>query len=241
MSFDNSRDGTLAGPSSAAVRRAAFWRRHPVAAMLAALFLLPVVVLLLYRVLPVPLTPLMVIRLVEGEGLSRHWVAYDRLSPNLRRAAIASEDAKFCWHHGFDWQAIEAAWREDQEGRRLRGGSTISQQTAKNLFLWPGGGYLRKAGEVYPTALMELLWPKRRILQTYLNIIEMGPGIYGAEAASETYFHRPAAALSAYQAALLIAVLPNPRRWSPAHPTPYIRARAATIMARMGDAPADCP
>jgi monofunctional glycosyltransferase len=199
---------------------------------------LPVLVLA-YRFLPVPLTPLMVLRQLQGEGLAKQWVDYKELSSQLRRAVIASEDARFCAHHGFDWTEMDAAWSDFQSGERLRGASTITQQTAKNLFLWPGG-WLRKIIEVYPTVLLELLWPKRRILETYLNIVEWGPGIYGAETASRTYFGRPARLLTAPEAALLAAVLPNPRRWSPAKPTEYIRSRAATIQARMSAAPADC-
>lgn len=195
--------------------------------------------ILAYRFAPVPLTPLMVLRSIEGEGLDKQWVDYAQLSPTLRRAVIASEDARFCTHHGFDWTEIDAALSDYEAGERLRGASTITQQTAKNIFLWPGG-WLRKVLEVYPTVLLELLWPKRRILETYLNIVEWGPGIYGAEAASRAYFGRPARLLTAPEAALLAAVLPNPRRWSPAKPTEYIRSRAATILARMNAAPADC-
>jgi monofunctional glycosyltransferase len=194
---------------------------------------------LAYRFLPVPLTPLMVLREIEGEALAKRWVDYDELSPQLRRAVIASEDARFCTHYGFDWTEIEASWSDYQSGERLRGASTITQQTAKNLFLWPGG-WPRKIVEIYPTVLLELLWPKRRILETYLNIVEWGPGIYGAEAASRAYFGRSARLLTASEAALMAAVLPNPRRWSPARPTEYIRSRAATIEARMSAAPPDC-
>ena len=205
---------------------------------LALLIALPVLILV-YRFVPAPLTPLMVLRSIEGEGLDKQWVDYEQLSPTLRRAVIASEDARFCTHHGFDWTEIDAALSDYQAGERLRGASTITQQTAKNLFLWPGG-WLRKIVEIYPTMLLELLWPKRRILETYLNIVEWGPGLYGAEAASRDYFGRPARLLTAPEAALMAAVLPNPRRWSPAKPTEYIRSRAATILARMGAAPADC-
>jgi monofunctional glycosyltransferase len=195
----------------------------------------------LYRFVPVPLTPLMVLRWIEGEGLEKQWVDYDQLSPNLRRAVIASEDARFCQHHGFDFDAIGDAWDGYEAGGRLRGASTITQQTAKNLVLWPGGDWLRKIVEIYPTVLLELLWPKQRILETCLNIVEWGHGIYGAEAASRFYFDRSARTLTASEAALMAAVLPNPRRWSPARPTGYIRSRAATILARMGAAPRDCP
>jgi monofunctional glycosyltransferase len=224
--------------------------RHsaPVTMRKVAIVLLRVAIVLLiavpalvlaYRFLPVPLTPLMVLRLLQGEGLAKRWVDYEELSPQLRRAVVASEDARFCTHYGFDWTEIEASWSDYQSGERLRGASTITQQTAKNLFLWPGG-WLRKIVEIYPTVLLELLWPKRRILEIYLNIVEWGPGIYGAEAASRAYFGRSARLLTTSEAALMAAVLPNPRRWSPARPTEYIRSRAATIEARMSAAPADC-
>jgi monofunctional biosynthetic peptidoglycan transglycosylase len=205
-----------------------------------SLALIMAAIILVYRFVPVPLTPLMVVRWVAGEGLDKQWVAYDELSPNLRRAVIASEDARFCQHHGFDFGAIEEAWEEHEAGERLRGGSTITQQTAKNLFLLPDQSWLRKIVEIYPTVLLELLWPKRRILETYLNIIEWGPGIYGAEAASTHYFHRPARSLTPHEAALMAAVLPNPRHWSPAKPTFYIERRATTILARMAAAPQSC-
>lgn len=212
---------------------AVLWR-----VVIVLLLALPVLILV-YRFVPAPLTPLMVLREMQGEGLEKQWVDYEQLSPNLRRAVIASEDAHFCSHHGFDWNSIDQAWDDYQSGVRLRGASTITQQTAKNLVLWPGG-WVRKVIEVYPTVLLELLWPKRRILETYLNVIEWGPGIYGAEMASRAYFGRPARLLTAPEAALLAAVLPNPRRWSPARPTDYIRSRAATIQARMGAAAPDC-
>src|SRR6266851_468608 len=167
---------------------------------LVLLIALPVLILV-YRFVSVPLTPLMVLRQLQGEGLNRQWVEYDAISPNLRRAAVASEDARFCGHHGFDWTEIDAAWSDYQAGEGLRGASTITQQTAKNLFLWPGG-WLRKIIEIYPTVLLELMWPKRRILETYLNIVEWGPGLYGAEAASREYFGRPARLLTTSEAAL---------------------------------------
>jgi monofunctional biosynthetic peptidoglycan transglycosylase len=189
----------------------------------------------IYAVLPVPLTPLMVIRLVEGYGFSKDWVAYDDISPNLARAAIASEDSGFCAHHGFEWEAIRNAWDRNQRSRRIRGGSTISNQTAKNAFLWPDRTYLRKALEYYFTGLIELMWGKKRILEVYLNVVEFGPGIYGAEAAAQTYFHKPARALSRREAALLVAVLPLPLKYSVTKPGPYVQSRTATIMARMMD------
>lgn len=189
----------------------------------------------LYAVVPVPLTPLMVIRLVEGYGFSKDWVSYDKISPNLARAAIASEDSGFCAHHGFEWEAIRNAWYRNQRSSRIRGGSTISNQTAKNAFLWPDRTYVRKALEYYFTGLIELMWGKKRILEVYLNVVEFGPGIYGAEAASQTYFHKPASALSRREAALLVAVLPLPLKYSVTRPGSYVQSRTATIMARMAD------
>lgn len=194
---------------------------------------LPLAYLALFRFVPVPGTPLMLIRLAEGEGLARDWVALERVSPHLLRAVIASEDARFCGHHGFDLDAIEDAIEDYAEGGRLRGASTISQQTAKNLFLWPGGGMPRKGVEAWLTVLVEALWPKRRILETYLNVAEWGPGLYGAEAAARAHFRKPASALSVHEAALLAAVLPNPRLFSASRPSAYISRRAATIRARM--------
>jgi monofunctional biosynthetic peptidoglycan transglycosylase len=186
-----------------------------------------------YRFVPPPGTPLMLIRALEGEGRRQSWQPIGEMSPHLLRAVIASEDARFCGHHGFDWIEIGNALEALKSEHRLRGASTISQQTAKNLFLWPGGGLPRKAVEAYATILLELFWSKTRILETYLNIVEWGPGLYGAEAAARTYFHIPARNLSERQAALLAAILPNPRRWSAATPTPYIAERAGTIEARM--------
>ncbi len=197
-----------------------------------------------YRVLPPPVTPLMVLRLFEGEGLAKEWVGYDSISPNLARAVIAAEDSGFCEHWGFDFAAIEAAWKRLQKkptAQRLKGGSTISNQTAKNVFLWPGDWLAtripRKAIEPYFTLLIEYFWSKRRILEVYLNVVEWGHGIYGAEAAARAHFNKPALELTRLEAALLAATLPNPRRWNASQPTDYLRKRAATIQARMNDTP----
>ncbi|WP_395021807.1 monofunctional biosynthetic peptidoglycan transglycosylase [Dongia sp.] len=191
----------------------------------------------LYAWLPVPLTPLMVIRLVQGHGFSKDWVSYEEISPNLPRAAIAAEDSGYCAHRGFEWEAIQKAWNRNAKSKRIRGGSTISNQTAKNAFLWPDRTYIRKALEYYFTGLIELMWGKKRILEVYLNVVEFGPGIYGAEAAAQTYFKKPASQLSGREAALLVAVLPSPLKWSVAKPGPYVQSRTATIMARMMDIP----
>jgi len=191
----------------------------------------------LYRFMPPPLTPLMVIRLVQGEGLQKDWVPLSAISPELQRAVIASEDAKFCTHHGFDWDAIDNAMDVYEEGGHVLGASTISMQTAKNLFLWPGRDFLRKGVEAVFTVMLEGLWNKHRILEVYLNIIEWGHGIYGAEAAAQHYFHKSAAQLSQREAAALAAVLPSPRRWSPVAPGGHVGARIPVISARMGAVP----
>ena len=151
---------------------------------------------------------------------------------------MASEDAKFCLHHGFDWDAIGEAWRRYRHGLgHLRGASTISMQTAKNVFLWPGRDWVRKGLEAYFTALIELFWGKARIAEVYLNVVEWGPGIYGAEAAARHHFHKAAASLSVAEAAHLAAILPDPLEWSAGRPGPHVREQAATIRARMDDVP----
>ncbi|WP_207483215.1 monofunctional biosynthetic peptidoglycan transglycosylase [Arenibaculum pallidiluteum] len=212
--------------------------------VLAALAAFSVLWVLAYRVVPVPATPLMLVRAVQGHGLDKDWTALDRISPNLARAVIAAEDTKFCGHYGFDLEAIEDALQDNAEGGSMRGGSTISQQTAKNAFLWPDRSWLRKGVEAGFTLLVETLWPKARIVEVYLNIVEWGPGLYGAEAAARRYFDRPASGLTERQAALMAAVLPNPLRWSPARPTDYIQRRATVIQRRMAivarDGLADC-
>lgn len=198
----------------------------------------------LYRVVPVPATPLMLIRAAGGSGLAHDWVPMSQMSPHLARAVIASEDTLFCGHGGFDWAAIEGAFEDNEEGRRLRGGSTISQQTAKNAFLWPDRSWTRKGAEAWFTLLIETLWPKSRILEVYLNIVEWDDGVYGAEAAARHHFKKPASALTRREAALLAVVLPNPRNWSPNPPGAYVARRAGVIERRMAvverDGLADC-
>ncbi len=193
---------------------------------------LPLAYLAVFRFVPIPGTPLMVLRAIDGEDWRREWRSIDTMSPHLLRAVIASEDARFCQHGGFDLNQIEAAVADYAEGGRLRGASTISMQTAKNLFLWPGRSFLRKGLEAWLTLLVEATWSKRRIMEAYLNVVEFGPGIYGAEAAAQAHFGRSAAQLTSRQAALLAAVLPNPRLYSAARPSTYIRRRAAIIGAR---------
>lgn len=189
----------------------------------------------LYRVVNPPLTPLMLIRAAEGEPRQQTWVPLSQISPWLPRAIIASEDQRFCRHYGFDFEEIAAALARYRETGRLRGASTISQQTAKNLLLGPWHSFIRKGVEAYITVWLELLWPKSRILEVYLNVIELGRGVYGAEAAAETHFHRHAATLTPHEAALLAAILPNPRRFSADHPSPYVEERARQIEAWMGE------
>jgi monofunctional biosynthetic peptidoglycan transglycosylase len=165
--------------------------------------------------------------------IQHRWVDWPQISPHLKVAVIASEDQKFPEHHGFDLESINDALEERERGRRVRGASTISQQVAKNLFLWPGQSWVRKGFEAYFTVLIETLWPKRRILEVYLNIAEFGTGVFGVGAASEVYFHKRAARLSAPDAALLAAVLPNPKRLRVAAPSRYVRSRQDWILGQM--------
>lgn len=194
---------------------------------------------ILYRFVPVPITPLMVIRCAQQVGrgekirLKHHWVPMKEISPQLGIAVIASEDQRFLEHHGFDFKAIEKAIDENKKGKRRRGASTISQQTAKNVFLWPGSSWLRKGLEVYFTALIELCWSKERIMEVYLNSIEMGDGIYGAEAVAQQHFGRSAKKLTATNSALIAATLPNPLKFSSAHPSRYMLKRQSAIMRQM--------
>ena len=193
------------------------------------------------RFLPVYFTPLMFIRCYEQvkEGkdlkLSHHWVPLEKISPSLPRAVMASEDAHFLEHHGFDYEAIEHAAKRNREHpeKRKLGASTISQQTAKNVFLWPGRSWVRKGFEVYFTTMIELMWSKQRIMEVYLNSIEMGDGIYGADAVAEEHFGKSALDLSKAQCALIAATLPNPRKFSSKHPSAYMLKRQARILLEM--------
>lgn len=181
-------------------------------------------------------TPLMIIRAMENRPAGKKefrfhcsWKSYDDISDQLKVAVIASEDQQFAFHHGLDYDAIFKAAKHNWNNKKVIGASTISQQVAKNVFLWPGRTYLRKSLEVYFTWLIELLWGKKRILEMYLNAIEMGDGIFGAESASRAYFRKPASDLSPREAALLAAILPNPRKFSAVHPTGYISAKTGRI------------
>lgn len=192
-----------------------------------------------YRFIPVYITPLMVIRCIQqaadGEKiiLKHKWVDLDAISPDLSLAVIASEDNRFAIHHGFDFVEIRKAIKENQTRKKKRGASTISQQTAKNVFLWPHSSWLRKGLEVYFTALIELCWPKERIMEVYLNSIEMGKGIYGAEAVARNNFHTSAWKLTPRQCALIAASLPNPIRFDSAHPSGYMLQRQRQILRLM--------
>jgi len=204
-------------------------------------FILSIVTVIIYRFVPPPFTPLMILRLFEqkSEGkdfkLKKDWVSLNEISASLPLAVITSEDQKFEEHYGFDLEAIEKAqkFNERHKGKRVKGASTISQQTAKNVFLTQSRSWLRKGFEVYFTFLIEVCWSKERIMEMYLNEIEMGDGIYGAEAAAQNYFHKPARKLSNAEAALIAACLPNPRKWSPARPTPYILRKKDWILRHM--------
>jgi monofunctional biosynthetic peptidoglycan transglycosylase len=216
--------------------------------LLLALFLVlvagPVVAVILYRFIPPPVTPLMVIRAVEGRGLDHRWRPMDKISPTLPRALIAAEDAKFCDHRGFDFEALQKAYENNESGRKIRGGSTISQQTAKNVFLWPGRSYVRKGLEAWFTVLIETFWGKRRIMEVYMNSIEYGSGIYGAEAAAQRYFGVSADKLTQAQSARLAAILPSPLKWKVIKPGKYVAKRSKKIGKASGavrrDGLADC-
>jgi monofunctional glycosyltransferase len=194
---------------------------------------------LLLRFVPPPLTPLMVIRGLEGMSngtgfvIRKHWQPLGNISPAMVRAVIAAEDQKFLRHSGFDLQAISKAYADNRAGKKQKGASTISQQTAKNVFLWPASSYLRKGIEVYFTLLLELLWDKERIIEVYLNVAEFGPGIYGVESAARIYYGKAAGQLTAREAAMLAAVLPAPRLWNAARPTAYLLQRRQWIMRQM--------
>ena len=206
---------------------------------LLALFLLTsFLAVFAYKWVPVYYTPLMVIRQVQGVearggGWQHRWVPLDSISPYLPVAAIAAEDQNFLKHNGFDYRAILDAYEEAQEGGRVRGASTISQQTAKNVFLWPHSSWVRKGFEAYFTVLIEWMWSKQRIMEVYLNSIEMGPGIYGAEAVAQEYFGCSARGLSRSQCALIVATLPNPLEYSSKHPSRYMRKRQRWIEVQM--------
>lgn len=186
-----------------------------------------------YRVAQPPGTFTMLERKMSGDVIIHPWTSLEEISPHLVAAVIAAEDTRFCLHGGIDFDAIDKALEEAERGRKLRGASTISQQTAKNAFLWNGGGYVRKAGEAWMTYVIETLWPKRRIMEVYLNVAEWGDGLFGAEAAAQKRFGKSAKDLTVYEAALLASVLPSPQKWRVDPPGPYVRGRVRTVQGRM--------
>lgn len=194
---------------------------------------------IVYKWVPVPVTPLMIIRCVEQKmdgkklTLKKDWEPLENISPNLQLAVVCSEDQNFVKHSGFDFKAIDKAIKYNEHHRRKRGASTISQQTAKNVFLWTSRSWFRKGLEVYFTFLIECLWSKERIMEVYLNVIETGDGIYGAQAAATTFFHKNASNLTKGESALIAAVLPNPIRFSVARPSGYIVRRQGWIIHQM--------
>lgn len=198
-------------------------------------FGLSIFFVLFFRFVPVPYTPLMFIRgyeqVKEGKPftLKHDWVSMDEISVNLQKAVIASEDGTFLKHNGFDFNAIEKAMKNNQKGKRVKGGSTISQQTAKNVFLWPGRSYIRKGFEAYFTLLIETFWSKERILEVYLNSIEMGDGVYGAQAAAQYWYKKDAKNLTPREAAGIAVILPNPRKFKANNSSAYINKRKQTI------------
>jgi monofunctional biosynthetic peptidoglycan transglycosylase len=209
-------------------------RRLAILAGIAVLW--PVLMTLVYAVVPPPVSNLMIIRLFSGNGIAYHWVSLDRISPYLPLAVVAAEDARFCSHNGVDWiefgDVLDEATDGDDEGP-IRGASTISMQTAKNLFLWDGRNPIRKVLELPLAYWMDFVWTKRRMIEVYLNIVEWAPGVYGAEAASRHHFKKPAAKLTKREAALLAAVLPNPIKRSAGRPSKRVTRIAAGIMGRM--------
>ncbi|MFL0587392.1 monofunctional biosynthetic peptidoglycan transglycosylase [Sphingomonas sp. ABOLG] len=203
--------------------KAAFW--------FVALSVLLVVAL---RFVPPPFTFTMLGDLLAGRSVTKQWMPLDRIDPDMARAAIAGEDAKFCSHHGFDLEAIAGAAYRNAQGGRIRGGSTISQQTAKNVFLFQGGGYIRKAFEAWFTLLIEAIWGKRRIMEVYLNVAETGIGTYGAEAGAQRYFNHSASKLTPTEAARIAAVLPLPKKREAVAPSGFVRRHGNTIARYVG-------
>ena len=199
-------------------------------------FGLSIVSVILFKWVPIPFTPLMVTRIVEfkldgGDAIYSHdWVPLEEISPNLQKAVIASEDGNFLKHSGFDFKAMQKAYKSNKKGKKLKGGSTISQQTAKNVFLWQGRSYLRKGLEAYFTVLIELIWGKERIMEVYLNSIEMGNGVYGAQAAARHWYSTTAQDLTSKEAAGIAAILPNPRKYKASNSSSFISHRKEKIM-----------
>jgi monofunctional glycosyltransferase len=207
------------------------WIRRVLTVLFVFALPLPVLLLLIFRFVPVPGTPEMLLHLMSGEPVQYSWRSYDEIPSGLPRAVIGAEDQNFCSHNGFDWKSIDKAVEEHKHhpNKPLRGASTISQQTARTLFLVSTRSWIRKGAEAYLTVMIEALWPKKRILTAYLNLVDWGHGNYGAEAASRAYFHKSASALSRVEAARLAAVLPNPDHWRADRPGRYVAGRSAHL------------
>jgi monofunctional biosynthetic peptidoglycan transglycosylase len=206
-------------------------------------FISSILMVVVYRFVPVYVTPLMFIRTAEqifsGESpkMNKRWVPMNEISPYMPKAIMAGEDQNFLNHSGFDFKAMKRAYEYNKRGKKIRGGSTISQQTAKNVFLWQSRSYVRKAFEAYFTVLIEFIWPKERIMEVYLNVVEMGDGIYGVEMASQKYFHKPAKKLSKSEAAAIAACLPNPRKYTPVKASSFLTVHKNFILQYMGNMP----
>ena len=220
------------GQNNAKARPRRSWLWRIVIGLFILLLPAPALLLLIFRFLPIPGTPEMLVSLAQGKGAHYHWT--DDISPRLERAVIAAEDQNFCNHHGFDWASINKAMQDHDRHptKPMRGASTISQQTARTLFLVPMRSWIRKGLEAYLTVLLENLWPKKRILEAYLNLVDWGDGIFGAEAAANDYFGTDAGSLNDAQAARLAAILPNPHKWKAAHPGRYVRHRTGMLQSR---------
>jgi len=211
------------------------WSRN----IFGTLFLAQVIYIVALRWVDPPVTATQVISWAEGYGLTRDYVSIEKMSSNARLAVIASEDQLFPSHNGFDWQSIQKAMERNKKSRKVRGASTLSQQTAKNVFLWQGRSWLRKGLEVYFTFMIEVVWGKRRILEVYLNVSEMGKGVFGIEAAARKYFRKPAAKLTATEAAMIAAALPNPKKYSVKPLSDYVARRYPQIITQMNNIAAD--
>ncbi|MFN8276556.1 MAG: monofunctional biosynthetic peptidoglycan transglycosylase [Chitinophagales bacterium] len=216
------------------------WSRLALRAMLYFL-LISISTVLLFRWIPIPITPLMLVRVVQQKAagkemrLYKNWQSLDHITPQMPLAVMASEDQNYLDHYGFDTKAIEAAMTYNAKHKKKRGASTISQQTAKNVFLWPSRSWVRKGFEVYFTFLIELLWSKERIMEVYLNVIETGDGVYGVDAAAHYYFHKSAASLSAAQCAAIASILPSPLKWNPVRPSGFVASRQRWILGQMNN------
>ncbi|MFD1105607.1 monofunctional biosynthetic peptidoglycan transglycosylase [Sphingobium olei] len=220
----------MTAPSVSAARRRSRWIAIPFKILL-GFIVLSVAMTVLYRFVPPPVTWTM---LLDSNGITKDWTSLDEIDPNMARAAIAGEDGKFCLHHGFDVDAIAKAAIHNASGGRIRGGSTISQQTAKNVFLWQGGGFVRKGLEAWFTVLIEAIWGKRRIMEVYLNVAETGIGTYGVQAGAIRYFHHGAGKLTRAEAARIAAVLPLPKRRAAVAPGGFTRRYGNSIARRIG-------